>query len=48
MIWDIYPCSGIFSIPDPGVNKALDAGSGSASLMIAKGRVPLHQIPDPS
>jgi hypothetical protein len=40
MIWDVYPGS--------RGRKALNAGSGSASLIIAKGRVPLHEIPDPS
>ncbi len=34
MTWDVYPGSGFFSIPDPGVKKAPDPGSESATLTL--------------
>jgi hypothetical protein len=33
IIWDVYPGSGFFPIPDPGVKIALDTGSGSTTLV---------------
>ncbi len=33
IIWDVHPGSRFFPIPDPGVKKALDPGSGSATLV---------------
>jgi len=32
MIWDVLPGSGFF-FPDPEIKKALDPGSGSATLL---------------
>jgi hypothetical protein len=34
MIWDVHPGSGFFPIPNPGVKKAPDFGSGSATLVV--------------
>jgi hypothetical protein len=44
MIGDIYCGS---RIPDPGIKKALDPGSGSATLLRCNGQCALVNVEDP-